>query len=389
MRDIGTMGGSTWGLYISNFIFFIAISHAGIAISAAVRIARLKQYTPITRMAELLTIFGLLMAMLMIISDMGRPDRLFNIIWYYPQRVGQSPLVWDITAVFAYFTLSFIYLYSTLRADLALCLQKSSISGIRKKLYTLLIPFYKAGEEEKIGKVAFWMAVTIIPIMVFVHSTVSWIFGLMGPQPGWFSTIFAPYFVVGAIANGIATVIILAIISRKFFGWSSIIKDDIIRGMSNMLGIVIIIYLYFWLSEVLTISFASPSAESAVITQLFFSLGAYSWSFWFVLFSLFTSFVYLLVQALNRKFFNITLIFVITLIVNIALWMKRVILIIPSLLVGKAGLLPYPIGTYTPTWVEWTLVAVTFIIPILLYLVYIKLLPLIPIVELQEVTIND
>ncbi len=386
MRDVGTMAGATWGLYISNFIFFIAISHAGIAISASVRIARLKRYTPITRMAELLTVFGLIMAMLMVISDLGRPDRIFNMILYYPERVGQSPLAWDFTAVLTYFTLSTTYLYITLRPDIALLLKKSRVSGFREKLYRLLLPFYKEGEEEKIERVAFWMAISIVPVMVFVHSTVSWIFGLMVSRPGWYSTIFAPYFVVGAIANGVSSVILVSIISRELFKWEDIIGEDIIRGMANMLGIVTIIYLYFWLSEILTTRFGGLAAEFSVVENLFLHLGPYTLGFWLLLtLGLLIPFLYLFAQAVDRRLFKIKYVFIAAFLIDASLWVKRVIIVVPSLLVGSASLLPYLPGVYIPTWVEWTIVSATFVLMALLYLVFVKLFPLVPIHETLEV----
>ncbi len=141
--------------------------------------------------------------------------------------------------------------------------------------------------------------------------------------------------------------------------------------------------MYFWFSEVLTASFAAPAAETNVIGQLFSSLGVYTVGFWFITFSLFMSFLYLFIQAVNGRFFNVKLVFLAALLINIGLWIKRVVIVVPSLLLGTASLLPYPTGTYTPTWVEWTIVTATFVLPTLLYLIYIKLFPLIPIHELQ------
>ena len=180
-----------WGLYISNFIFFIGISHAGIAISAAVRLASLDKYKPIMRIAEALTLASLLMAAFSIVMDMGRPDRSFMLIKHYLERIGQSPLLWDVTAVSTYLVLSVTYLYFSLREDMAIL--KDEVGGWRGKIYKFLLPWHEEGEQETISRVAWWMAVCILPIMVMVHTTVAWIFSLLPNRPLWFGAVAGPY----------------------------------------------------------------------------------------------------------------------------------------------------------------------------------------------------
>src|SRR5512139_1857439 len=68
-----------WGIYMTNFVFFIGISHAGTLISAILRVTGAEWRRPITRMAEAITVFALMIGGPMIIIDMGRPDRLLNL----------------------------------------------------------------------------------------------------------------------------------------------------------------------------------------------------------------------------------------------------------------------------------------------------------------------
>jgi molybdopterin-containing oxidoreductase family membrane subunit len=265
-----------WGLYISNFIFFIGISHAGIAISAAVRIANLHKYKPITRMAEALTLASLLMAAFSIVVDLGRPDRSWNLIAYYFDRIGQSPLLWDISAVATYLVLSTTYLYISMREDMAFL--RGRLTSWRTKLYDILLPGYTTDEHLTVSKLAWWLSVTILPVMVMVHTTVAWIFSLLPNRPLWFGAVAGPYFIVAAVSSGIATVIVIASLLRHLFHWEELIHKDIIKGLSNFLGITTLTYIYFIFAEQMTARYAAPGGELRVSNAWFF--GEFSIYFW-------------------------------------------------------------------------------------------------------------
>jgi molybdopterin-containing oxidoreductase family membrane subunit len=111
--------GAAWGVYIAQFVFFVGLAHGGIALAAAIRLFNLKSFGPVGRMGEVLTVISIAMAGISIMIDMGRPDRIFNIILFWPDRVGTSPLSWDVTVIIIYFTLSASYLWLTMRRDLA------------------------------------------------------------------------------------------------------------------------------------------------------------------------------------------------------------------------------------------------------------------------------
>lgn len=362
-----------WGLYITNFIFFIGISHAGIAISAAVRIMNLGRYQRIARIAELLTIVSLFMAGLSIVIDLGRPDRSFLLITKYFARFRYSPLIWDITAVGTYLILSSTYLYLPMRRDLKVAMER--ISGWRKVLYRYLIPTYEEGEEATIDRLSFWLAVSILPVMVMVHTTVAWIFSLLSSRPLWFNAFAGPYYIVAAVASGIASVIVIAAIMRKIYHWEEIIKPEVFRGLGNVTSITTLIYLYMMMAEQLGALFAGPAGEMFVSEEWLF--GSFSFIFWaMTTLGLIIPFLYLLIQAFRPHHVNITWTAIMSFILVIAFWFKRYMIIVPTLSIGVQQ-----VGLYTPTWVEIAILFGSFSVPILLYTVLTKLVPLI---EMEE-----
>jgi molybdopterin-containing oxidoreductase family membrane subunit len=364
-----------WGLYISNFIFFIGISHAGIAISAAVRLASLDKYKPIMRMAEALTLASLLMAALSIVMDLGRPDRSFLMIKHYIERIGQSPLLWDVTAVSTYLVLSVTYLYFSLREDMAIL--KDEVGSWRGKLYNFLLPWHEEGEQETINRVAWWMAVCILPIMVMVHTTVAWIFSLLPNRPLWFGAVAGPYFIVAAVSSGIATVIVIAAVLRYLFGWEDYVKPGIIRGLSNFMAITTLVYMYFIFAEQMTARFAAPAPEVRVSNAWFF--GEFSLLFWgMFIIGLFIPTFALIISAIRSKEVNIKLSVAASVTIVLALWIKRVLIIVPT---QTRPLMPLDFGLYVPTWVEWALVAGTFATAALIYTIFLKVFPIVEISE--------
>jgi len=374
MRDIP--GGSPWGVYIATFVFWIGLSHAGIAISASVRLLKLVRYRAISRIAELVTLFSLPMAGLSIIFDLGRPDRAINLI-----RFGrwQSPFLWDLSAITTYFVGTVIYLYLSMRSDLAYCAEKIPW---RRRLYKLLALNYKPSpyEEEKHARTLWWLAVAIVPIMVTVHTVVSWVFGLMVGRPGWFSTIFGIYFVIGAILSGLAIVYSLAYIFRSLYSWHKYITDEVLFGLSWALRLIFILYLYLWIQEMLTVGFMGPVAEARVLGFLW--AGPYASIFWSMLvFTFLLPGLILFAPLFKREWFKPKLVFVASILLNISLWVKRVLIIVPSLLNPYL----YPAGTYIPTVTEISIMLGTFWLFILAYTVFTKLFP---IVEL-EVMVSD
>jgi molybdopterin-containing oxidoreductase family membrane subunit len=373
MRDLGVMAGSPWGIYIASFIWYVGIAHGGIAISAAIRIMKLEQYRPIARIAEVITVVTLLMAAFNIIFDIGRPDRVFNMILYYWERVGHSPLIWDLTVIIGYFVLSVTYLTITMREDMAHLKERQPLLGkLRRFLYSGALLGYDRREKEKVEQIAWWLALCLIVLMALLSGgVIPWLFGLMVSQPGWFGAVQGPYFLTAALASALAGVILVAAIMRRLFGWHNEIKTDIFKGLSKILAVFVIIYLWFVLHEQITIQYGGPLPERAISEALLF--GRLAPAYWAVILGLIATFIYLALQAIKPSLFSLKGTVVASAIVLAVLWVKRFLIVIPSLLYPR---LPYPVGSYTPTWVEWSLFVGTLAIATLIYMLFVKLYPI-------------
>ena len=373
MRDV-----VMWGLYLVNFVFFIGISHAGTLISAILRVTNAGWRTPITRMAELITVVALSIGALMPIIDLGRPDRVWHMIVY---GRFQSPLLWDIVAITSYLVGSLIYLYLPLIPDLALMRDRlgQGASAFKRKVYTFLAVGWKNTPEQRqrLEKAIGIMAVTIIPIAISVHTVVSYVFS-MTLRPGWDSTVFGIYFVIGAIFSGIASILIVMAIFRKFYHLEEYITEKHFRNLGYLLLTTLFIYLYLTFGEYLTLGYKMKVEEKHLLTLLMVGKNAI-W-FWFFVIAGMAVPAFLL---LLRRGSTIPKIVIAAVLINVAMWVKRFIIIIPSL---QVPLMPFEFGAYTPTWVGWSITAGAFAAFILIFAIFAKLVPLISIWEVAEGT---
>jgi len=363
-----------WGVYITNFVFFVGISHAGTLISAILRLCHAEWRRPITRAAEAITVFALLIAAPQIILDIGRPDRILNVFRY---ARFQSPILWDVVCIFTYLICSIIYLYLPLIPDLAILRDRlTEISPWRRKLYNILSLGWKGTEKEfaKLNRFIAIMAVIVIPLAISVHTVVSWIFG-MTIQPMWHSTILGPYFVTGAIYTGIASLLIALAILRSVFHLESFIKPLHFNNLGKLLLVMNLLWFYFTFAEYLTTFYGHQTGEMAVFISKF--QGEFASLFWSMVILMTTSFIILTF----RKLRTIKGTVLAAILINIAMWIERFTIIVPSLTRPR---LPYSIGVYQPTWIEWSLTLASFAAFILLYVVFAKLFPVISIWELKE-----
>lgn len=267
-----------WGLYIVNFIFFIGISHAGTLISAILRVTGAEWRRPVTRVAEAITVFALIVGMLQILIDMGRIDRIpFTLLF---GRL-QSPILWDVISVTLYLLSSVTYLFLPLMPDLAI-IRDNLPPGVpewRRKLYTILALGWRGTRQQwlRLEKAISVMAVIIIPIAVSVHSIISWILATT-LQPGWHSTIFGPYFVIGAIYSGIGALFIAMTVIRKVLGLEKYITLKQYRNLGLLLITMNAIWFYFIFAENLGIATGQQTYEMPILaTKLW---GEFSLTFW-------------------------------------------------------------------------------------------------------------
>ncbi|RME45521.1 MAG: hypothetical protein D6796_10390 [Caldilineae bacterium] len=288
-----------WGVYMVNFIFFIGISHAGTLISAILRVTQAEWRRPITRVAEAITAFALIVGTLQIIFDLGRPDRFLYVFRY---GRAQSPLLWDAMSVTAYFLGSVTYLYMPMIPDIALLRDHcpENAPRWRKWLYTLLALGWRGNRTQwvRLEKAIAVLAVLIIPIAVSVHTIISWILATT-VQPGWHSTIFGPYFVVGAIFSGIGALFIAMAFVRKLMGLEEYYTLRQYRNLGFLFIAMTAIWFYFTGAEHLTLAAGQQTAEFPVLASKLW--GQFAPGFWLMVLLMASAFwVMVMPQLLPR-----------------------------------------------------------------------------------------
>jgi molybdopterin-containing oxidoreductase family membrane subunit len=361
----------SWGFYVTNFVFFIGISHAGTLISAILRLSRAEWRRPVTRMAEVITVMVLFIGAGQILVDLGRPDRIMNILRYGRY---QSPLLWDATSISAYLTASIVYLYIPMIPDIAILRDRV---GKRKLLYRVLALGWTGSERQQrvLNRAIAIMAVLVIPIAVSVHSVVSFVFS-MTLQPMWHSTIFGPYFVVGAIFSGIAALIVAMIVFRKAYGLEGYLKPIHFRYLGQLLLVMSLLWFYFTFAEYLTGYYGSEPEEMKVFWAKW--SGPFWPFFWGMAVANFAIPIICLVR-LGRR--TIGKVLIASLSVLVGMWLERFIIVVPTLSNPR---LPFGEGLYWPTWVEWGELAGSFALFAFFYLLFTKLFPVISIWEIRE-----
>jgi len=368
-----------WALDITNFVFWIGISHAGTLISAILRVTGAEWRRPITRCAEAITVFALMIGAMFPIIHLGRPQ-LFYWLVPYPNERGlwpnfRSPLSWDFFAINTYLLGSIIYLYLPLIPDLALLRDKSR--GFWRRLYGPLSLGWRGTELQwdRLERAVRVMAVVIIPVAVSVHTIVSWDFA-MTIRPMWHSTMFGPYFVAGAIFSGIAALILAMAVIRRVFNLEEYLRPIHFNNLGLLLLTMSLIWFYFTFGEYLTTWYGNQPEEMAVFHSKV--SGVYAPLFWATIVCCFIIPAPLLAI---KRFRTIKGTMIASVLIIAGMWMERFLIIVPTLAQPK---LTFNAGEYAPTWVELTLTAGTFGYFVLLYAVFSKLFPIIAIWEYKE-----
>jgi len=359
----------SWALYLVNFVFFIGISHAGALVSAVLRITHAGWGTPFGRAAEAVTVFSLAAGPTNILFDLGRSVRFY---WVALHAQFKSPLLWDFTCITTYFTVSLIFLYVLMVPDIGLL--RDRFPG-RRWLYRPLSLGWTGTEKQwsTLGKIIRFLCIAVIPIAVSVHTVVSWVFG-MQTQPMWHSTIFAPYFVVGAIYSGIAAIIVVTIALRKVYHLEDYLKPYHFNNMGLLLLTFTLLWAYFTFAEHLTVGYGGGPAELAVLWSKL--TGKYALLFWIMVTLCF-------VIPFPILIFKRTLpgLLVSSICIIIGMWIERYTIIIPSFIEPR---LPYARGDYMPSWVEWSMTAGLLAGFTLAFVLFSKFFPVISIWETEK-----
>lgn len=363
----------SWGLYVANFVFFIGISMAGTLVSAVLRLTSAEWRRPITRIAEMITVVALVIAATMIVVDMGRPDRLLNVLLHPHLR---SPILWDVLSVSTYLVGSALYLYLPLIPDLSR-LRGLAVPPWKRALYrTLSLGWAGLPEQrERLERGIAIMAIAIIPTAISVHTVTAWIFG-MTAREGWNSTIFGPYFVVGALYSGIAAIIVVVAIVRRTFHLEEFITERHIRLLGTLMLVSALLYAYFTLSEYVTIGYKLAVGDEALLHHLF--SGPFAAVFWTIMLP--GTVIPIVMLSLPRTR-TLRWIVVASILANIGMWLKRYVIVVPSLALPQ---MPVQWGIYRPTWVEWSITAAAFAAFALLLILFSRLFPIVSVWEFEE-----
>ncbi|HEX7598748.1 MAG TPA: NrfD/PsrC family molybdoenzyme membrane anchor subunit [Polyangia bacterium] len=369
-----------WGLLITTFVFWVGIGHAGTLISAILFLLRVPWRTAIFRAAETTTIFAVVTAGLFPLIHLGRVWAMYYILPYANGRQlwpnFRSPLVWDVLAISTYLTVSAIFFFVGLVPDIAAIRDRSKVSAVRWVWKILSLGWMGSTRQWKHYLAAYVLfAGLATPLVISVHSVVSWDFA-MSVIPGWHTTIFAPYFVAGAILSGLAMVLTILIPLRAAFRIGHIIRLYHLEGMAKVLLFTSLIVGYAYATEFFIAWYSGNPFEIAIFK--FRPTGHYAGIFWgmvtcnVVIPSLFffkkvrTSLVGLLLVAIA---------------VNFGMWFERFNIIVTSL---SHDFLPHNWGSYWPSPVEWGILAGSFGWFFLLFLMFVKILPSISLAEVKE-----
>jgi molybdopterin-containing oxidoreductase family membrane subunit len=367
----------SWGVYIVNFVFFIGISMAGSLISAMLRLTNAHWRHPISRMAEAITVFSLMVAGPMIIIDMGRPDRLLHVLFY--GRL-QSPILWDVLSLTSYLAGSFLYLYVPMIPDLAILRDAPGLSWWRRKLYRILAMNWTGTAEQhrQLDRAVAVMAIVILPVAVSIHTVTAWLFG-MTLRPGWHSTIIGPDFVVGALYSGVAAVITAIVLFRYFLNLEDHIPVEHIRKLAKLMLVFGLVYAYMVINEHVGSAYTGEEAEGPLLKKMM--TGSYAMQFWAMVVVGLVLPLIMLVLPTGRTILGMTTAAVF---VNVGMWLKRYIIVVPTL---ASPFMPTREGaklSYVPTWVEWSITAGGFAAFMLLFILFSKVFPIISIWEVDQ-----
>jgi molybdopterin-containing oxidoreductase family membrane subunit len=379
MGMAGKRAPQMWAMYITTFVFWIGIGHAGTLISAVLYLFRARWRTSIYRAAEAMTIFAVMTAGLFPLIHAGRMWFAYWLMPYWNQRYlwpnFRSPLVWDVFAISTYLTISTVFFIVGLVPDIAALRDKST--GWRRRVYAMLALGWEGADSQwrHYRRAYGLLAALATPLVLSVHSVVSWDFA-MALVPGWHSTLFAPFFVDGAIFSGFAMVVVLVLPMRHYFDLYAYIQEKHLDAMAKLILVTGLVLTYFYACELFTALYSGDEFEK---TSLFWKFkGSYTWA---ILTMYFCNCVSPLIFFWRWARINSVVLYLVSILVLIGMWFERFNIIVPSL--GRA-FEPYAWGVYVPTVTDTTIVLGSFAWFFLLFLGFIKLMPSVSVVEVKE-----
>ena len=373
-----------WGYAIGNFAWWLGRAHAGTSSTAALLLLRQRGRTSINRFAEAMTLFAAGIAGIFPILHLGRPWFFYWLVPYpdvmnvWPQ--WRSPLVWDFFAISTYLLVSLLFWYVGLIPDLA-TLRDRAGQAPAKRVRQFVYGLFALGWR---GEARHWaryetayllLAGLATPLVVSVHTIVSFDFAI-GNTPGYHSTIFPPYFVAGALFSGFAMVLTLAIPLRHFFGLEDFITGRHLANAAKVLLATCWLLVYGYAAEAFTAFYSGDEFEQYMTVNRW--VGPYAPVYWAMLCCNVLVPQLLWWRAVRR---NIWLLFIISLAVNLGMWMERFLIVVSSL---HRDFLPSAWGMFYPSAWDWVHLLTSIALFVWLFLLFVRFLPLISIVEMRE-----
>ena len=383
VTGIGIWGNNVpvgWAFDIINFVWWIGIGHAGTLISAILLLFRQQWRTSINRFAEAMTLFAVACAAIFPLLHTGRPWLAAYWLFPYPNTMGlwpqfRSPLIWDVFAVSTYGTVSLLFWFVGLIPDLA-TLRDRSESRIGRMIYGALSMGWRGSaiHWHRYETAYLLLAGLSTPLVLSVHTVVSFDFAV-AQLPGWHATLFPPYFVAGAIYSGFAMVMTLAIPLRKFYGLEDFITMRHIHNMTKVMLVTGMIVAYGYMNEAFFAWYSANIYEGYMMLNRM--RGPYAPYYWTLI----------AINAVMIQLFwfrpvrdNVGLLFVLSLLVNVGMWLERFVIIVTSL---HRDFLPSSWDMYSPTrWDFMTYFGTIGLFLSLLFL-FIRFLPMISIFEMR------
>ena len=371
-----------WGFAIINFVWWIGIGHAGTLISAILLLFKQDWRTSINRFAEAMTLFAVACAGMFPLLHVGRPWLAFWLL-PYPNTMGlwpqfRSPLIWDVFAVSTYATVSLLFWYTGLVPDLATMRDKSK-NPIAKTLYGIFSLGWRGSARhwERYEIAYLILAGISTPLVVSVHTVVSFDFAV-GVIPGWHATLFPPYFVAGAIYSGFAMVLTLAIPVRHFYKMQDFITMRHIDNMAKVTLATGLVVFYGYMMEVFFGWYSGNEYEQFMIWNRM--TGPYAPLYWALIFCNGLTPQLLWFKGVRN---NLAVLFVISLVVNVGMWLERFVIVITSL---HRDFLPSSWDMYYPTFWDWIIYLGTIGLFLTLFFLFLRFVPMIAMFEMKHLT---
>jgi Ni/Fe-hydrogenase subunit HybB-like protein len=368
-----------WAVYITNFVFWVGIAHSGTLISAILFLFRTRWRTAVYRAAETMTIFAVATAGLFPVIHLGRAWFFYWLAPYPNQRYLQpdfrSPLTWDLFAIGTYLTISSLFWFTGLIPDVANV--REVATGWRKQLYTIVAMGWQGSDRQwrHFSMAYLLLAGLATPLVLSVHSVVSWDFA-MAQLPGWHSTIFAPYFVAGAIFSGVAMVLTLLIPMRWVMGLEDLITPWHLDNLAKVILLTSLIISYAYVVESFMCWYSQDPIELMTFHMRYF--GPWGWMFWVMV--LCNCLIPLALFSPRIRVSPVPL-FIITIFVNIGMWFERFVIIAGSL---ATNFEPSQWRFWHPSLTEMGITVGAFAWFVMLFSLFARFMPIISMTELKE-----